>query len=134
MIQIQLKGKKLKMGYILTPTEDHKTIFDEVEPSNGSNFTLEELQKAVGGGYIEVAGTVHFGLTEIDKEIVKPALYTVYVNEDGISRFMNREPEFILNETISLLLNTQIFGPVLLTTLDEEEAREEEFQLFKILG
>lgn len=39
-----------------------------VEPRNGTDFSLEELKEAIGGGYIEIVRVGRDGLMVVDEE------------------------------------------------------------------
>ena len=41
---------------------------EECQPANGKHYTLEELKKAIGGGYIEIVKTRDGRLLVIDEE------------------------------------------------------------------
>jgi len=43
-------------------------IIEPVEPANGNDFSLEELKKAIGGGYIEVVFIPPDRMMVIDEE------------------------------------------------------------------
>jgi len=41
---------------------------EHVEPENGTNFTLDELKKAIGGGYIEVVPLTFDKVMVVDED------------------------------------------------------------------
>jgi len=66
---------KVQVGHLYIPNGSFKVI----KPGNGKKFTLEELQKAVGG-YLQ---KLHPGLK---------GCHTMYCDEDGISKRLPPNP------------------------------------------
>jgi hypothetical protein len=65
---------------------------EEYQPSNGRHYSLEEMQKAIGGGYIQIVQTKNGRLMVLDEEgklkgfpvnTVATALY-LYGDQDPI--------------------------------------------------
>ena len=61
---------------------------EEYLPANGRHYTLEEMQKAIGGGWIEIVHTMDGRLMVIDEEgklkgfPVNPVASALYVYGD----------------------------------------------------
>jgi len=44
------------------------TIEEYPEPANGTDYTLEEMQAAIGGGYVQILATIDGRIMIVDEE------------------------------------------------------------------
>ena len=91
---------------------DKPTVFEKLLPSNGKTFTLEEMQKAVGG-YIE------FAPHSMSEDPTISRMHIV-VDEEGI---LKNKP---FNVQASRVVGYPLCGDVLLCLPDEIEEEGEE--------
>lgn len=79
-----------------------------VEPKNGTDFSLEELKKAIGGGYIEVVRLGNKVIMVIDEEgkLKKGMMPNVLASRlyNAVKGFTN--PDIIMGD--ALICNTEM--------------------------